>query len=472
LLPIFPIPQQNLVGYSACYDLPPDWSEIRSKYFAIISPVTTEAPVISPSILDEMDREYRNFSTWFNAELPTPINLRLYPKEDHFYCLNVDAPQYPKGFSHAHIGDREISLIQKNLPGETKELEIEIINALHYELGVLFTSQLSGQKAPVGLKEAVGAYLVNPEDMVSPLVQFYPMRDQLANWRQLWESQDYGDKENVFRLQAISTVAFLTDVYGWPSFRDFLKALSTSDNYLDALRKIYSTNVNDLQEKWDQYFPYYKEGRWRAHALYSFDLSAFNDLLEAGAYSDAVDGIKNAITYLESIRETNPDAAVKLEQARQMLIRAQQGQEAAALIRQARQALVKGEYQACLDLVESSRQIYQGLGDSRHFLELDQYQSWAEEVLQLRNELDELITKNPTQTSISDQARMTEIGSRLAELGDAHRAEIVNAYFDTQKANQKDEFSSTRWVAFLASLPLLLALFLMIRLRRRPETLL
>ena len=392
-----------------------------------------------------------------------PVNLRFYPSEDDFYCLNADAPKLQESFTHAHIGTREIAIIQDNIHSEAPDWQDQALNGMRAELAVLFVEQISDRRAPPGLAEGVGGYVRDPFAYQEAFVRTQLLTDQFAvTWRQLWENPAIiGDPK--MTLEATSTVAYLVDTFGWSKFTEFLKSLASADNYQESLSQVYNVEMNALQRQWAQYLPFYLKTRWQAHAIYNYDLSAYAQLVAAGAYSDSVDLLKKVITELEAHSDKE-----KLAEAQALYQKALAGQEAGALVSQARQALLSKDYNATISLAEQARQKYLSIGDERRLGEIDSYENWAQEVLDLRQELTQLEEDAAGNPNYNPPPRLKEIGLRLGYLGDEGSLARVNTLFS--QAVVRDQQQSNLMVGIGLILCLVLLIYLVLALHRRPHS--
>jgi len=450
-------PPQNIV-----------WQEQRTESFALIFPEASADSELVSYIAAIADSEIELLDQFFGGvEISKPINLRFYPSELQFTCLNTDAPELPEGYTHARIGGREIAFIEANINLDLKDWQAQIQNAVRFELTALVITEITDHKTPAGLLTGAAGYLQDPnisfDRATARMIDKQPVEISL---RRLWESESaYGDP--TLTLQATSSIAYLVDMYGWPAFLDFLHRLAYTDNYLEALIAVYANEPGALEEAWQQYYPYYLQGRWMAHALYSFDLTPFETLIERGAYLDATEELKSAIAFLETIDE--PD---KLEHAQSLLKRAQAGEEASALVRTSRQALLNKDYELAIQQGELASQMYAQLNDNRRIGEIEIYKDWSKEVLDLRAELAQLIAQANPALSYADVPRLRDLGERLGTLGDGQSVEEINLLLVGIEQSHQEEISQQILIA--VGLSLLLLIYLLITLRRkvRPEVIL
>ena len=387
------------------------WTETNTRAFLITYP---QGNALGPEIanLDRglLDTEYNRFATLFSLSLHTPITIRLYPTGSQFTCLNATVPSIPIGQTHSHIGGREISLIAEYI-SRTPDWQTTGINDLRHELAILFAYELTGGKTPPGLEIGLGMYAENPAQTFERHVSSTspPTAEPSLSWRGVWEAPNLITDPSL-SLQAASIVAYLVDVYGWDRFVGFLSTLRTAESYRAALTEVYRVEASALEEQWLTYYPLYFEGRWRDNALYEFNLSAYEQLIAAGAYQAATDGLASTIALLTQ-RGDQPEL---LTQAQSLLTQAANGLEADALARQAHQAYQEDNYPTAADFAVQALEKYTPLNDVRNQETLLTIQDRAEEILSLRAELDDL----QTTLTPSDASRLLEIAPRLSELGD------------------------------------------------------
>lgn len=412
-----------------------DWREARTPTFAVIYPASQEdmGKMLADLGAKSYEAEYRRLQGLYETDLALPITIRIYPNQDYYICLNALAPRLGPGVTHSHIGTREIALIGDVIAANFTGWMEGSLNAIRYEIGALFIETITRQKAPLGLLIGAGAYSQDPAQLMGSLG--WTEGDPLVpgqSWRTLWEARDLVVDPRV-AVEAGSIVAFLADTYGWPTFIDFLDELALSDTYSSALEKVTGAAFNTLERQWQEYYPRYLQGRWRAHVLYNYDLSAFQDMLDSGAYGEAEDGIKEAIPAIEKTGD-----AAKLEQAHAMLEKAMQGQEANTLFNKSRQALQRGDFQAAIDQAGKAVERFQQLGDTRKLEELAAFQAHAQEILGLRAEVEKISGDLPGGAGAwSVEGRLLTLGNRLGELGDRQGQSTVNEVLRQVNERQK-----------------------------------
>ncbi len=411
------------------------WQEQRTASFSIVYPAEHPAvgQMIAQQLGGQLDREYARFAQWFQTSLDLPLTIRIYPGEPDYYCLNTLAPQIPYGATHSHIGTREIALIGNNIAAEPEQWQAAGLNTLRYELGSLFAQHITEGKAPPGLKIGIGLYTEEPAVMWAQQAEDgAPEGQPAATWRALWESPDIVHRPTEPR-QLASIVAYLVDVYGWETFLHFLRALPTAENYRQALQDTYGVEPGPLQTHWRVYYPVYFEGRWRAHVLYGFDLTVFEQLIAAGAFADAAAGLKEALAFFVKMGQTDQVLAAEALNSQALA-----GVEANALVRQARQALLESDYPATLEFAAGAKEKYTHLGYTARDEELTAYAARAQEILALRAELAEMQTQIGPENGLEYAPRLTEIGVRLGELGDTEGQAAVRVNLQqltVQRAN-------------------------------------
>ena len=404
-----------------------NWEENRSAAFAFLHPAGDPVGAsVAADFSRALDQDYDRFARLFESSLPLPITVRVYPTERHYYCLNTLAPDLAIGSTHCHLGTREIALISANLSADPARWQAQGINDLRFELAALFVEHITNGEAPAGLQSGLSLYAEDPAlSFEYRLVQAPPPLDLPdATWRSLWETPDL--IANPHRtLQTASITVYLIDVYGWPMFVEFLKTLPTTEGYRQPLLDVYGAELGVLQNHWEQYYPVYFQGRWRANVLYGFDLTVFEQLISAGAYSDAAAGLQDAISFLVQIGDAD-----RVVEAEQLSLKALSGQEADALTRQARQALLEKDYTAVLTFAAQARGKYAGLGDTRRLEEIDAYSAIAQEILDLRVELVDIQRQISPVSGVEHAPRLLEIGNRLGELGDDEGLAVSNGMLE------------------------------------------
>jgi tetratricopeptide (TPR) repeat protein len=425
-----------------------DWRETRTQYYSILYPNTAQGlAVLSVLPGSLLDAEYARFAALFEASLPLPVTLRIYPTETEYTCLNPLAPEIPPGAVHSHTGAREIAFIADNfsaqygtwpesLPGtasvpfgsseksfigndislRSDDWQEYPIDILRYEQAILFTGQVAGGQAPAGLAMGIGHYLQDPRETIGPLhLSPEDWQTPTKDWRDLWENQrTQTDLET--ELQATSTVAFLVDQFGWEPFLQFLKSLPTSSSYSLSLQQTYQQDLAALQEQWTAYFPSYLQSRWQINVVYNYDLTPYQKLLATGNYVEAADGLQKAIAFLQKI---NQEQGLKL--AQDMLAKAVAEQNAEEMVVKAQQALHSGQYQKSMDLLIQAEQSFFQMQVYYKIEQLAASRRQLREIIALQSELQHLKSEmetNPNAFTLS--AQLFSLDQRLGQLGDLH----------------------------------------------------
>jgi hypothetical protein len=396
------------------------WGQTSTRAFTFVyqqlTPLGTE---IAAQHGEALDAEYNRFATLFQVALPTPLTVRVYPFGSDYTCLNALAPTIPSGQTHSHIGAREIALIGQYIHADPAAWQIEGLEVLRHELALLFAQHLTGGKVPPGLEMGLGIYAEDPAlTFERHLAAAPPPAEPSLTWRGLWESPDVIAHPEI-RLQTASIVAYLVEVHGWDKFVAFLNTLRTAESYRTALAEVYETEFSTLETQWQKYYPYYFEGRWRTNYLYEFSLTPYEQLLAAGAYQAAHDGLTKIIVLLTQ-RDDQPE---RLSEAERLLATADTGLAADALARQAHQAYQEGDYPGAVDFATHALTLYASLEDSRNQATLTTLQTRAQEILTLRAELTALESSPSPSVGAgltpADAPRLLAIAPRLSELGDA-----------------------------------------------------
>ncbi|OGO19439.1 MAG: hypothetical protein A2Z14_18280 [Chloroflexi bacterium RBG_16_48_8] len=428
------------------------WVEERTSSFSFIFPQDLSDAGITVyskygTFLEDL---LVDFTTIFEVLPQTPISIRIYPTEKTFYCLNAGVPNLSEGGLHGHVGFREIALIYEHISKEDSKWEQRAHNVFRHELTAIFINTISEYKAPPGLIVGLAKYLENPfEDLLlQEAYNTYPESvTPSKSWQILWEDPSvYSDTG--MQLEAVSIIGYLADVYGWSKILDLVNQIQSSDAYRQSLLDIYGVEFGPMQEQWRAYYQLFFKGRWSAHVIYGYDLSPFEELLDAGAYVDVAAELKNVIEFLERIEEHE-----KVVIAEDMLEHAQTGIEAGALVRQSRQALQSGEYLQCIDLAEQAESLYLSIDDNRRLDEIQNYKNWAIEVLNLREELNLQIQKLEVSPDVETLNGIIKVGERLGELNDISSVDevegILDNYIEEQESQKGKVFAVIGFTIFL-----------------------
>jgi len=420
-------PAQAAPQRADCTALPRvSWTEARFGSFALLYPAGDEVIRSALSLFDTevLESEYARFAALFETSLPLPISIRVYPTEDHYYCLNAGPPEIPAGSMHSHIGAREIAFIAENIVRNFQGWMANYQEMFRYEQAQLFAEQVTAGQSPPGLLAAIGRYAQNPLMTLGPLYLSVSDGDSRAwTWSELWDSLGpQGDLGR--RLHALSTVSFLLDQYGWPRFLQFLQDLpSSGGGYRALLARVYGQDFSELESAWQAYVPSFFSGRWRVNLIYNYDLTPYSEQIAAGNYAEAARGLQEVIAFLEKI-----NAGSKLFQARSLLSQAAFGGEANDLVIEARRALAGGEYARSIELLDQAQHKYSLIRYYHRMDELNTYRAQVQEVQALHAELEQLAPRVEASPNIFALAgRLVEVGNRLGQLGDARGQQQVRA---------------------------------------------
>lgn len=448
-----------------CNNVPDNWSELRSSSFALLYPLGQD--VLAQSVFslygDTLENEYRRFSAAFDSQLSLPVLVRIYPTSNDYLCLNPLVTELAVQATHAHVGNREIALIAENILADPSSWQSNAVNAFRHELAALFVVALSEGTAPLGLQSGTGGYAEDPAETFSArFAEFGNDNDPDHSWQTLWE-EELIFSDAALQLETASQVAYLVDVYGWTTFLDFLRALPENSGYGQALVDTYGASVTELEKQWEDYFALYVDGRYRANVLHELDLSVFESMIAAGAYTDAISGLENATLLLETLDQTE-----KQSTAQTLLLQAESGLQASNLLAQSRQTLQSGDYPLAIALANQAETIYAQLGSTHRQEEIDTYRAWATEVLQLRAELDQIRNGGPLANAIAP-LRLGVIGNRLAELGDAEGAEQALFALESRAAQRNTLIAVAGLIGGLVCVFLLWRLARDLRMSPPPE---
>lgn len=445
------------------------WGETRTRSF--IFSYQASAPLgaeIAAALGESLDAEFNRFANLFNVSLPAPLLVRVYPNERDYYCFNALAPRIPLGQTHSRIGGREIALIAQNILDDPESWAQQGFEALRFELAVLFVNYLAADHAPEGLQLGTGFYAQDPFIVYEAESGAHPLGEAPgASWRTLWEAPDpVSSPQNV--LQAASITAYLVDVYGWDRFVDFLGSLRTAESWRLALEEAYPTDAGALETHWSEvYFDAYRDGRWRENIFHDLSLAPYEQLIAAGAYQAAADGLAEMIALLVDLEDFD-----RLTLAQELNARAQSGLQADGLARQARQAYLEGDFEAALDFSLEAREQYTLLGDTRNTESLWAIQSRAAEVIELRAELASIEAKAHSLTAARHAPRLIEISSRLQELGDHAGADQAGRLLSTVDGIRQLQSAAAALAGVLLAVFLVLRQVRLLRQAPPPEAML
>jgi len=450
---------------SACANLSLRWKEVGADPFSISFTARDEdlAEALRANAVPILSEEYALLSGLLGEDPASPILVRLYPTELAFRCLNP-TEHLSKESWHASVGENEIALVTDTINQGNDEWESDGLNILRLRMASLLARRLSHGSAPGGLTLSFGAYTMDLEEFVRRNPTWDSLvDDNVASWEDLWSDPDLHSQPELL-VQGMSTVAYLVDVYGWDTFTAFLRSLTPSMEFHQALIQTYGLSTARLQLQWREYFPYYIEGRWRANALRDFDLSVFAQLIEQGAYEDALLGLKQAQVFLD--RTGDSDGLVEAEN---LADRARRGIEAASLLRQARQALQDGDAEAAVSLSGRAEEIYLALQDQRRLAELDSYRARAAELLALQGELS-AIGESASAIGQVQVNRLVAIEARLTQLGDSAGAAQARDLAMRYQQQQTTRQARLKLSGLVLALALLLHRILTVRREAPPES--
>jgi hypothetical protein len=148
--------------------------------------------------------------------------------------------------------------------------------------------------------------------------------------------------------------------------------------------------------------------------LYGLSLAPYEQLIAAGAYQAAADGLEGVISVLVDLEDFD-----KLNRAQELNALAQQGLQADADAELARTAYLEGDYPAAREFAASAIEQYALLGDERNLAALTTIRDQALEIDTLRGELAEIGESVGLINADRFGTRVSEINGRLIELGDA-----------------------------------------------------
>ncbi|RME75703.1 MAG: hypothetical protein D6784_07410 [Chloroflexi bacterium] len=369
---------------------PPDeteavsWQELRTEHFIIVyaESVTTadgepvdcvcgrsEAAVYA-GFVDDL---YQDLLAVFQVNLETPINLRLFPTEESYFQVNPIARQLPGVIAHAQNNRAEIAIAAARTTGLDREA---LMNNIRHELAHFFASRLSDGKLTAGFQEGIAQYLEKPTARAGSdpaLLRQAVDQGRLLSWAELDRAEQVYSDPQVAYPQTLSVVSFLIDRYGLPAFLDFLRASAVEPGYRSALEAAYGRPADELEAEWQAYLPDYLNGRWRINAIYAYDLSRVETLVQEGAFSAAQTELADIVSLLETTSQTDT-----LDRARELLARAQQGLEANTLTADARRALQAGDYARAISQGQAAIAAYEALGYRRRIPEVQIYIHRAE----------------------------------------------------------------------------------------------
>ncbi len=398
----------------------PAWVERLTPHFTIVYAQGFEAD--AESYAGFVDQAYTWESGVFKAELDGPIFLRLFPTMESYFRANPVAASVPGVIAHANSAGREIAIAlprAQGLPADDQQ------NNVRHELAHLFASKLTDDKLPTGFQEGLAQYFEKPTAELDANVELLRQareQNRLLNWTDLNEpGRAYSDPQVAYP-EARSVVAFLVDRYGFARLMDFLKAFTTEPGYRSALESAYGVPADQLESQWQDYLPGYLDARWKLSALYEYDLSREQQLLDEGAYTPAATELQMAIDLLATTDQ--PEA---LAHAQAMLQRSQDGQAAHALADSARAALDAGQYDQAAALIDQARQAFDALGDTTRSAELDVYEQRIAAVQDARRRLAAAERQVNSLDMMAARNQGMRLAGELSALGDPAGAQRASA---------------------------------------------
>lgn len=360
-----------------------DWRELESEKFLIVYAESVEIddkPVDCMCGVAQVERYiafvddvYHDLATIFEAELTTPINLRLFPTEESYYQVNPIAERLTGVIAHALNNRAEIAIAA---PRTIELTEEELVNNIRHELTHFFASELSDGKLTAGFQEGLAQYLEKPENRAGSnpaLLRQAQEQGRLLTWAELDVARQVYSDPQVAYPQSLSIVSFLVDRYGLPTLLQFLRASALEPGYRAALESAYGKPADALEAEWLAYLPEYLDGRWQINAIYTYDLSRVTQLVNQGAYTDAETELAEIIVLLESTNQADT-----LARAEALLAQAHQGQAAGALADETRQALQASDYALTITTGNAAIHAYEALGYRDRIAEVQIYIHRAE----------------------------------------------------------------------------------------------
>ncbi|RMG00603.1 MAG: hypothetical protein D6735_13300, partial [Acidobacteria bacterium] len=353
----------------------------------------------------------------------------IYPKETDFIALNTYAPAITPGTTHSHIGEMEISLIAENIIKNPLKWESEALNAFRYEMCVLLIEKLSKGKAPPALVESVGNYLLDPIDVVAPLLSGANELSQMdGSIEELWGKSNI-DQSPTEMIYSLSIIALLVEKFGWQKVLTFLQTIPTTTNVASAFEATFNMSLDDdFKELWLSYYPFYVQDRWQYHFLYNIDEDSYRLLIQSGAYADAKSRLEEHIRILQNLGEEQN--VLKL---RELLEIATMGQEGLSLLRQARQGYIAGNTAASLEQLVQAEAIFREINDDQRLAESNALKETMAQAQNLAMELEHekwiaFLFMSPNRAKHLDQ-----LISKLIRIGNQQNTAQLQAFIDMMK---------------------------------------
>ncbi|MBW6474923.1 MAG: hypothetical protein K0B14_17485, partial [Anaerolineaceae bacterium] len=413
-----------------CRNLPLlQWNDIRSKYFTMIYPdlYLGIADVGFQIYSEKLDEQYELLNRIFKQDLDLPIMIRIYPSREYYSCLNMYETEIIQEHGFSRIGRREISLVVTTMTlSDVVEGEF-FVKGVVGQLSQLFTAQITDEKAPLGLLIGISNYFENNKKSPPPSA---PGPSQ--TWRRIWESDPF--QNDTYNTNTQSIVAFLIDVYEWPNFLVFLNNIATSESYTEALSMTYKKDFSTLQKEWGEYYTIFLEGRWQINSIYNYNLQVIEESIKIGAYTKARQKINEITPFLE---ETGQKTV--LDQIDSLMVTATKGETAGLLVKQARQALQFREYETCIDISNQAITLYSELNDQRRIGELQEYKRFAEQILELRAQLDQLLSEINELSYVDSKSKLSLLANQLEFYGDEEGSQRASKMIDKLNQSQLNE---------------------------------
>lgn len=414
-----------------CRKLPElTWLEFRSNYFTFIYPEIYSEYVLPYFESSQMilDQKYELLSRIFEEDLELPIIIRIYPEMDYYTCLNLYESEIIHRNGFTRIGRREIAIVLNNNFQEDMMTEEVFINGVIGQLAQLFAAKITDDKAPVGLIFGISNYFENKK------IDETSVADKPINsWRKIWDGKPIPRIEK-YAIETKSIVAYLIDRYEWPTFVIFLRNLSTSENYNEALSLTYHKDFTVLQDEWNQYFQIYIQGRWRINPIFNYDLNVIEESIKIGAYTEVKQKINEIKPFLEDTGQS--DILVKIKP---ILETATKGETAGLLVINARQALQSGDYELSKDLSTQALTIYEEINDERRLEEIKEYQRISEEVLLLRSDFDKDVEKIDQIAYVEAHRQLVSYSNKFTFYGDSETLAEIETISDRLTMKQISE---------------------------------
>lgn len=353
--PVEPVPTVN-------------WQELETQNFIIVyangievDGVPQDCPACGPdpayryaAFIDEI---YGDLADVFETNLELPVNLRLFPTEESYRRVNLLAGEAAATDQQPTKGRSEITVILPNLQDCS---DVQIANHFRQELAHLFAAKLSDGKLNTGFQEGTGQYLEKPDEATAAKINELRTameQNTLYSWAELEEPPVFYENPRVAYPQTLSMVAFLIDRYGLPAYLNFIKISADEPGYRSALETAYGKSAGELEIEWRDYLPDYLNQRWRVNAVYAYDLSELEALVNRGAFSDAEPELIATVALLQTTNQQDV-----LAQAQTLLNRVQQGKLAGMLADDALRALRQGNYPETIEKGNQAIAMYQQVG--------------------------------------------------------------------------------------------------------------